>query len=125
MAPRRRPRGVGSAEGLARELTSKPSLILACDELSSFLDKTRVQSSVLLPMITSLFEEHHWDNSTKNSSGSISIHDAHLSMVGCCTTDTYSRMWTREAISIGFPNRLWVVGADRKRKVAWPESPGR
>jgi len=30
-------------------------------------------------------------------------------------------MWTPEAIAIGFPNRLFVVGAERKRKVAWPE----
>lgn len=115
--------GVGSAEGLARELAAKPKLVLTYDELSSFLDKSRVQSSVLLPMVTSLFEAHNWDNATKDPKMSLSIRDAHLSLLGCCTTDTYSRMWTQEAIAIGFPNRLWIVGADRKRKVAWPEVP--
>jgi len=115
--------GVGSAEGLARELNKKPSLVLAYDELSAFVDKSRVQSSVLMPMVASLFEGHNWDNSTKDPQNSISVRDAHLSLLGCCTTDTYSRMWTQEAIAIGFPNRLWVVGADRKRKVAWPEAP--
>jgi hypothetical protein len=115
--------GVGSAEGLARELSAKSKLVLAYDELSSFIDKSRVQSSVLLPMVTSLFEAHNWDNATKDAKVSVSIRDAHLSLLGCCTTDTYSRMWTPEAIAIGFPNRLLVVGADRKRKVAWPEAP--
>jgi len=42
---------------------------------------------------------------------------------GCCTTETYARMWTSEAIAIGLPNRLFIVGADRERKVAWPGSP--
>src|SRR6185369_9858677 len=54
---------------------------------------------------------------------SISIRGARLSMLACCTTDTYARMWTPEAIAIGFPNRLFVVGADRKCKVAWPAVP--
>jgi hypothetical protein len=74
-------------------------------------------------LVTSLFEGHNWDNATKDPKASISIRGAHLSLLGCCTTDTYSRMWTPEAIAIGFPNRLWVVGADRKVKVAWPEAP--
>jgi hypothetical protein len=30
-------------------------------------------------------------------------------------------MWTADAISIGIPNRLFVVCADRKRRVSWPE----
>jgi hypothetical protein len=115
--------GVGSAEGLARELKRAPAMVMAYDELSAFVDKSRVQSSVLMPMVTSLFEGHNWDNVTKDSNASISIRGAQLSLLGCCTTDTYSRMWSQEAIAIGFPNRLWVVGADRKRKVAWPESP--
>jgi hypothetical protein len=32
-------------------------------------------------------------------------------------------MWSSSAISIGFTNRLFVVGADRKEKVSWPEPP--
>lgn len=54
--------GVGSAEGLVRSLRAHPNLILAYDELRSFVDKTRVQGSVLLPMVTSLFEGNDWEN---------------------------------------------------------------
>src|SRR5208337_816345 len=61
------------------------------------------------------------DNPTKQ--GHISLRDAHLSLLGCCTEDTYERMWSREAVAIGFPNRLFVVWADRKPKVAWPQPP--
>lgn len=115
--------GTGSAEGLARKLNESPAgVVLAYDEMQSFVEKTKVQASVLLPMVASLFEQTAWDNATKAKS-SVSLRDAHLSIVGCCTIDTYSGMWTPEAIAIGFPNRLFVVSADRKRKVAWPEPP--
>jgi hypothetical protein len=112
--------GVGSAEGLARELIGSPRLVLAHDELRSFLDKTKVQSSVLLPMATSLFESHDWDNVTKEKEKCVSVRNAHLSLISCCTTATYENMWSQEAIAIGFPNRLLLVNADAKPKVAWP-----
>jgi hypothetical protein len=114
--------GVGSAEGLARELVTNPCLVLAHDELRSFLDKTKVQSSVLLPMATSLFESHDWDNLTKEKDKCVSVRNAHLSLIGCCTTATYENMWSQEAIAIGFPNRLLLVNADAKPKVAWPKA---
>lgn len=114
--------GVGSAEGLARKLNDAPGgVVLALDEMQSFVEKTKVQASVLLPMVASLYEQGSWDNTTKTGR-SISLRDAQLSLVGCCTMETYARMWTPEAIAIGFPNRLFVVASDRKRKVAWPEA---
>lgn len=129
--------GVGSAEGLihgfnnlgtlqdpqdkSKRIIRPASLLLAYDELRAFVEKCKVQNSSLLPMATSLFECNSWDNTTKEKS--LSVRDAHLSLMGCCTTETYANMWTNEAIAIGFPNRLFVVSADRKRKVAWPGSP--
>jgi len=115
--------GVGSAEGLMRQLSNHPQLLIAYDELRSFIDKCRVQNSSLLPMVAALFEGENWDNTTKKASSTESVRSVHLSLLGCCTTDTYASMWTNDAISIGFPNRLFIVGADRKRKVAWPEPP--
>jgi hypothetical protein len=115
--------GVGSAEGLMRELNQHPQLLLAYDELRAFVDKCKVQNSALLPMTTSLFDSQKWDNPTKQPGGNVSVRDAHLSLIGCCTNDTYATMWTNEAIAIGFPNRLFVVGGDRKCKVAWPKAP--
>jgi len=125
--PHREPKivyGVGSGEGLARLFQEENShILLAFDELRAFVDKTKVQSSVLLPMVTALFEQNKWENATKNKKRSTPVEHAHLSIIGCCTTATYSDMWTSEAISIGFPNRLLVVNADRKSKVAWPLPP--
>src|SRR5262249_38334386 len=54
--------GVGSAEGLIRELNKSPQLLVAYDELRAFVDKSKVQNSSLLPMTTSLFEGQNWDN---------------------------------------------------------------
>jgi hypothetical protein len=112
--------GVGSAEGLARTLEQgRYGVILTCDELKAFIEKTKIESSTLLPMVASLFEQTNYENATKQRT--VKVEGAHLSLVGCCTTDTYSSMWTPEAIAIGFPNRLLVVTADRKRRVSWPE----
>jgi hypothetical protein len=115
--------GAGSAEGLMRELSKHPQLLVVYDELRSFVDKCKVQNSALLPMVASLFEGENWDNPTKQLRGIQSVRDVHLSLVGCCTTDTYASMWTNDAIAIGLPNRLFVVSADRKERVAWPEAP--
>jgi len=113
--------GVGSAEGLAKELKQHPRLLLSYDELRAFLDKSKIQASVLLPMITSLFEKNSWDNTTKMVT--VRVRDARLSLLGCCTTDTYQHIWTTEAIALGMPNRLFVVDAEAKPKRAWPEPP--
>jgi hypothetical protein len=115
--------GVGSAEGLGRNLSKHKKVLLAYDELRAFLDKTKVQSSVLLPMTASLYEQHDWQNVTKNAEQDVIVKDGRLSLLGCCTMDTYERMWTSEAVSIGFPNRLFIVGAERRCKVAWPAIP--
>jgi hypothetical protein len=115
--------GVGSAEGLSQVLRERPKLILAYDELRAFVDKTSVQGSVLLPMVTALFEGTDWENTTKSKKQSVPLHNVHLSLLGCCTTDTYADIWTKDAIAIGFPNRLFVVNADRSVKVAWPAPP--
>ncbi len=115
--------GVASAEGLARILKGSPNLVLAYDELQMFIQKSQVTASTLLPVVTSLFEQGHWDNATKNPKYSVKIEDAHLSLLGCCTSDTYARMWTPQAINIGFLNRLFIVNADRRVRVAWPTPP--
>jgi hypothetical protein len=112
--------GVGSAEGLANTLQKNVVGVVLCyDELKALIDKSKIESSTLLPMVASLFEQTKYENTTKVRT--LKIDDARLSLVGCCTTDTYSSMWTADAISIGFPNRLFVVSADRKRRVSWPE----
>jgi len=115
--------GVASAEGLGRMLKEHNHVLLCYDEMKALMDKASIQSSTLLAMTASLFEGTTWSNPTKNPKQSIEVDDGHLSLLGCCTTETYARMWTSEAIAIGLPNRLFIVGADRKRKIAWPERP--
>lgn len=115
--------GVASAEGLGRMLNEHNRVLLCYDEMKALMDKASIQSSTLLAMTASLFEGTTWSNPTKNPKQSVEVDDGHLSLLGCCTTETYARMWTSEAIAIGLPNRLFIVGADRRRKIAWPEKP--
>jgi Protein of unknown function (DUF3987) len=112
--------GVGSAEGLASSLKKNVAGVVLCyDELQALIAKSKIESSTLLPMVASLFEQTKYENTTKNHT--LKVDSARLSIIGCCTTDTYSNMWTKDAIAIGFPNRLFVVWADKKRRVSWPE----
>lgn len=93
--------GVGSAEGLAREIEESKHVLLCYDEMKAMMDKSVIKGSVLLPMITSMFEGTHYSSAVKNKKQSIDVKDGHLSILGCCTTTTYGRMWDTQAISIG------------------------
>jgi hypothetical protein len=115
--------GAGSAEGLARTLAQHSCVVLACDELSAFISKANIKGATLAQAIASLFEQDRWDNATRHAAQSISVRDAHLSLVGCCTLQTWEKVWTQQLIAIGLPNRFLLVGADRKTKVAWFDPP--
>jgi len=98
-------------------------MLLAYDELKALVDKFHVQGSALLSMVTSLYESDCWENRTKKMAHSMRVESAQLSLIGCATRDTYADMWGKEAIATGLPNRLFVVNADGKGKVAWPAPP--
>ena len=105
--------GAGSAEGLAKRMNSQPGVptLLVYDELRTFVDKAGVQGSVLLPMVTSLFSQTVYENSTKHSE--IRLSDAHLSLLGACTIDTFTTMFSPQFRSIGALNRLLIVAGRR------------
>ncbi len=111
--------GVGSAEGLAKRMEAGGSAMLQYDEFRSFVDKSSAQGSVLLPMVGSLFSTTRYENATKAST--ISLTDAHLSMVGACTTETFTTMFNPQFRNIGFLNRLFIVTGHRTSRKAIPE----
>src|SRR5262249_38095292 len=85
--------GAARAEGLPRVLSAHSNTVLAYDELQSLIDKCQIQGSALLPLITTLFESDSWDNATKASRNAVRVRNARLSLIGCCTTETYANMW--------------------------------
>lgn len=99
--------GVGSAEGVAAELKDCPTLLLHFDELKAFVDKAKAETSVALPMISTLFERGDYDNRTKKER--LSVRGAALSLLAACTVDTYGSMFDQRFFAIGFLNRLWLV----------------
>lgn len=114
--------GVASAEGLVTALNkSSGRLVLAYDELRTLVDKCTITGSTLLPAVTSLFEQNKWHNMTKRDKGSVLCDDAHLSIIGCCTEDTYKHIWTSAAIGIGLTNRLFIVLSDGGPLESWPK----
>ena len=65
--------GVGSAEGLQAKLSDLATnggpkrLLLVYDEFKSFVGKCKIEGSVLLPCVTTLFESNHYESRTKTT----------------------------------------------------------
>ncbi len=117
--------GLGSAEGLQRLLKNgppngtPPGTLLVFDEFKTFVSKCRIDTSVLLPCINSLFESNRYETHTKKSS--VKINDAHISMLAASTLPTYERIYNSSFIDIGFPNRIFLVVGTAMRKFSFPE----
>ncbi len=111
--------GVGSAEGLARVLDTKPRGVLVNDELKQLVNKMRIESSVLLPCVCTLFENNSYTNITKKHE--VVIDQAELCLLGASTLDTYRNMFTPQFLDIGFINRLFIVIGDSERKFPIPK----
>ena len=111
--------GVGSAEGLAKALQDNPKLILTVDELKTFVQKARIEASVLLPCVNSLFEENHFQSATKKHI--IKLENTHLSLLAASTLDTFQTMFSSAFLDIGFINRLFLVLDQGKKKFAIPK----
>jgi hypothetical protein len=114
--------GVASAEGLVSDLNkaSGGRLVLGYDELRALVDKCNIKGSTLLSAVTSLFEQNKWHNTTKSARNSVHCDNAHLSIVGCCTEDTYKHIWSSASIGIGLVNRLFIVLSDGGSSESWP-----
>jgi len=110
--------GVGSGEGLLRRFKNSSRLLLAFDEFRQFLSKSKIETSVLLPMINTLFEENNYEAWTKKTQ--VKLDNAHLSMLAASTTQTYQRTWDSSFTDIGFTNRLFIVPGSGKKRFSFP-----
>jgi len=120
-------RGVNSAEGLIKEIKAikgdekDPKRLLLCyDEFRSFVNKCKIESSVLLQSVTTLFESNYLQQVTKKSS--IKIKNANLSILAASTINTYSNMFTSAFTDIGFNNRLFIVPGEGMKKHPIPKT---
>jgi len=115
--------GVGSAEGLQKIFKKSPafqfpgvepedpinkySVTLTLDEFRAFVSKCKIKGSVLLECVNSLFEMEEYENHTARKS--LTLENAHLSLLGASTIETYERLYDSSFITIGFPNRIFIV----------------
>ena len=111
--------GIGSAEGMAKALDKNNRGLLIFDELKAFVQKCKIDSSVLLPCINTLFELNDYQNLTKDHK--IDMNNVHLSILAASTVETYQNMFTAKFTDIGFTNRLFVVLGESNRKFAIPK----
>lgn len=110
--------GVGSAEGLARTFAGNSSVLLVIDELKALIQKMKIESSVLLPCICTLFDSTRFQSLTKHHT--IKIDNGALAMLAASTLDSYQHMFTQQFTDIGLLNRLFVVVGNSNRKFPIP-----
>jgi len=111
-------RGVGSAEGLQKTLERGKKLLLFLDEFKQFIGKCKIDSSVLLPCVNTLFESNRYESQT--SQKEIVLRDVYLSLLAASTVDTYANTWSKHFTDIGFNNRLWLVSGSAENQFAIP-----
>jgi len=111
--------GIGSAEGLQRQLKENNKLILSLYEFKQFVDKCTIKNSVLLPCINTLFESNRYESHTKHEG--FCLNNAHLSLISASTIDTYERTWKGSFTDIGFNNRLFLVPGRGEKKYSLPK----
>jgi hypothetical protein len=111
--------GVGSAEGLQKVLKEHANLLLVFDELKQLIGKCKIDGSILLPFINTLFESNRYEAQTKTAS--IYLDDVHLSLLAACTIQTYESTWDSSFTDIGFNNRLFIVPGTGEKKHSFPE----
>jgi hypothetical protein len=120
--------GIGSAEGLQRVLKKEENsaliierigTLLILDELKSFVSKCRIDNSVLLPIVNTLFEINLYETHTKNRD--VIVEDAYLSLLAATTKETYERIYSPAFIQIGFPNRVFLVPGHAERRFSIPQ----
>lgn len=111
--------GIGSAEGLQKRLGGYPQLLLCFDELKQFVSKCKIDGSVLLPCVNTLFESNRYESRTKNYD--IYLEDVYLCMLAASTVQTYERTWDSSFTDIGFNNRLFLVPGSGKKKFSLPK----
>ncbi|MGB9662738.1 MAG: hypothetical protein ACPL5F_12140 [Moorellaceae bacterium] len=102
--------GAGSAEGLGEALKDHSDLLLVADEFRALVSKTRIEGSVLGPMLTSLYELTHWDHRVKGKH--LKVRNAKLSLLAASTVDSYNLVWDTQNLAIGLPNRLLIVPSE-------------
>lgn len=111
--------GVGSAEGLAKCFKKNNRALLVLDELKSLIQKMRIDASVLLPCINTLFESKYFHSLTKKHD--ITLDYAELCLLAASTLETYRNMFNATFLDIGFLNRLFIVIGNSERKFSIPD----
>lgn len=110
--------GVGSAEGLQKILMNSDRLLLCLDEFRAFTSKCKIESSVLMPAVTTLFESRYYESHT--SKKSVVIENASLSILAASTVDTYEQIFDEHFLAIGFPNRIFLCPGKGRRRFSLP-----
>jgi hypothetical protein len=110
--------GVGSAEGLQKRLEESKRLLLCFDEFKQFISKCKIEASVLLPCVNTLFESNRYESRTKKTD--IYLNDVYLTLMAASTLDTYENTWSSQFTDIGFNNRLFLVPGSGERKHSFP-----
>jgi len=111
--------GINSAEGFQKLLKNGGRLLLCFDEFKAFIGKAKIENSILLPCVNTLFESNRYQAVTKEHN--LLLENVYLSILAASTIDTYENTWSSQFTDIGFNNRLFIVPGTAERKFSYPE----
>ena len=112
--------GVNSDSGLKNVLAKNSSVLLWFDEFQTFIKKASISGSSLLQHVNELYESNR--SEVQKEQKTQIIDPGYLSLLAACTKETYEKVYTPEFLAIGFTNRLWIVPAERTKKVSIPRN---
>jgi hypothetical protein len=112
--------GSDQPKGLAKTIQKREytNCLLVFDELRTFVDKAKIEGSILLSIVNTLFDETRAENHTKGHD--IELENVHLSLLSACTLDTFANLFDANFVAIGFPNRLLLVLDESKTSIPVP-----
>lgn len=111
-------RGVATHQGLIQKFEENPQNMVVLDELLVLAQQANDPTSVLYEFFATLYDANDFDKPTMKSP--VELKDVQLSLGACCTPDTFDTVFSQKAISVGFPNRLWLVPGITTREVPIP-----
>lgn len=85
---------------------------MSIDELASLISKGGITGSILIESINSLCEKTTFFGQTKHEK--VEITDAHLSIIACCTEETFKEVFIERFTRLGFDNRLFLVWGENR-----------
>lgn len=100
--------GVNSAEGLTSACAERHSIMLGEEEMTTFVRKTKISDSVLLPVCRTIFDVRHLERPLKKRSDWVRIEDCGVSLITGVIEEDFEEFLNSRQIDRQTLSRLFI-----------------